>query len=133
MRKQKSGKGSPVDPAAAHIVVAFYPYAGDTAASVALVRGLGGNARSLRVWSGHLACKRSDLAGLRAADIAERLCGDLAMHLAGYNRSALPPGTDTSRAASSGPPGGLQGEAWTQPSLPVDLEYTSTPPRIAQG
>lgn len=131
MRKPRVEAQSPADPAAAHIVVAFYPYAGDTAASVSLVRGSGRGAVRLRLWSGHLPCTRADLAGLRSTDIAEVLCGGLSRLLAGYNRGALPQSTVTSRVASSASPGGPQGGDWEQPALPVDLNYTNTPRGLA--
>lgn len=130
MRKRANDNKSPADPAAAHIEVAFYPYRDDTAVGVTLVRGLGSRAVRMAVWRGTLPCNRSDLHGADSRTVTLLLCGQLWDSLAAPDRHPVAAAADSARGAGSPPLEGPQGEAWTQPCLPLLLDYTHTPPGI---
>ena len=131
MRNSSNDKKSPTDPAAAHIEFRLYPYKDDTAAAVVLVRGLGARSVRLLVWSGHLDCRRSDLVGSSARDVAILLCGQLSGALRRTYGEAVVATADSTGEAGPAPLEGPQGGCTDQLSLPFDLEYLHTPPGIA--
>lgn len=131
MRNTSNDKKSPTDPAAAHIEFRLYPYKDDTAASVVLARGLGSRSVRLLVWSGHLDCRRADLVGSSARDVAILLCGQLSGALRRTYGEAIKQDVDVTGGAGSAPLEGPRGGCEDQLSLPFDLEYTHTPPGIA--
>ena len=117
MRNRSNDKKSPADPGAAHVEVAFYPYRDDTATAVTLVRGLGARAVRLRVWSGHLPCRRGELVGMDASQVTILLCGQLWDLLSTSKLYPVAQSAQTSREAGSAPLEGPQGDLWTQPTL----------------
>ena len=117
MRNTSNDKKSPTDPAAAHIEFRLYPYKDDTAASVVLVRGLGARSVRLLVWTGHLDCRRADLVGSSARDVAILLCGQLSGALRRTYGEAVAQAADTSGAAAPAPLEGPQGVSEEQLSL----------------
>jgi len=131
MRNTSNDKKSPTDPAAAHIEFRLYPYKDDTAATVVLVRGIGARSVRLLVWSGHLDCRRADLVGSSARDVAILLCGQLSGALRRTYGEAIEHTADSTGGAGSAPLEGPQGVSEEQLSLPFDLDYTHTPPGIA--
>ena len=131
MRNSSNDKKSAADPAAAHIEFSVYPYRDDSPAQVVLVRGLGARRARLLVWSGHLPCRRSDLVGTSARDVAILLCGQLSRALRRTYGEAVGTTADSSGEAAPAPLEGPQGGCQDQLSLPFDLVYTDTPPGIA--
>lgn len=131
MRKSANDKKSVADPAAAHIEMSVYPYRDDSPAMVVLVRGLGARSSRLVVWTGNLPCRRSDLVGTTARDVAILLCGQLSGALARTYGDAVTHTADSSDAVAPAPLEGPQGGCQDQLSLPFNLEYTGTPRGIA--
>lgn len=131
MRKSPNDKKSVADPAAAHIEMSVYPYRDDSPAMVVLVRGLGARSSRLVVWTGNLPCRRSDLVGVAARDVAILLCGQLSGALAHTYGDAVTPTADSTGAAGPAPLEGPQGGCKDQLSLPLPLDYTGTPRGIA--
>ena len=117
MRNSSNDKKSPADPGAAHIEVALYPFRDDTAAAVSLVRGVGARAVRLRVWSGHLPCRRRELVGMDSSEVTILLCGQLWDLLTASKRNPVAQPDPTPREAGSAPLEGPQGDLWTQPTL----------------
>ena len=131
MTRSRHATKSPADPAAAHLEISLYPYRDDTAATVTLVAGVGTRVSRLRLWRGHLTLNRSDLRGASGRQCAILLCGELLYALGRPDSAEIARETGTSRAASSAPLEGPQGESWIQLDLQYDLPYTHTPPGIA--
>src|SRR5674476_675739 len=131
MTRSKSAPKSPADPAAAHLEISLYPYRDDTAATVTLVAGTGTRVSRLRLWRGHLPINRRTLRGASGRQCAILLCGELLDSLLLPDSAEIARETECSRAASSAPLEGPQGEAWTQLDFQYDRPYTHTPPGIA--